>query len=154
MSSNQANRSARGKVKAELDIADTIGILGIILIVMLLVTQLMPIVGGIIIESFSRASAENVAKQLSSLITVSGAAPYKAELNYTPTKDIVYKISISSRTIKVTPKFQVSYADKSSSTQPFGISLNDKQLVEVNSFFIKKNFVDGESIYAFDAEKV
>jgi len=140
-------------MKASISITDTIGPLIIILIVILFFVQIIPNVFGVIIETFSKASAENVARQLSSLITVSGAATYKAELNYTPTKEVVYHVLIASRSVKVTPKIKVSYADKSSNTQPFGVNLGDREYFDVNYFLVKKSFLDGASFYDLQAKK-
>lgn len=108
-------------MKASITISDTIGILAIILITLFLVTQILPTVFSTIINQFSTYSAENVARQLSNLITISGSATYKAEINYSAkaqvpsgpgsTSEVLYKILIDSKTIKVVPKFEVNYAE-------------------------------------------
>lgn len=140
-------------MKASITISDMVGIFGVIVLVILFVTQIIPTLFSTLIQSFAESSAENVARQLSGLITVSGSAPYQAQINYTPTSDAVYQIVIDSKTIKVVPKFQTSYEDKSSSTQSFAVNLPNSQSTGVNSFLIKKNFIDGESSYAFSATK-
>lgn len=150
-------------MKGSITISDMIGIVGIIIAVMVFVTQIMPTLLSVIIDTFSKTSAENVARQLSNLITVSGAAPHRAEINYEmkahllssykSSSEVLYQVSIKSKTIKVTPEFKVAYAEKSSSIQPFAVSLADKDFKDVNSFFIEKNFLNGESSYAFDAKK-
>jgi hypothetical protein len=139
-------------MKGSITITDTIGILGVIGIVILFMVQIMPTLLQTMVVFFSKASAETVSRQLSNLITVSGAAPYRAEIKYFPAKEALYKISISSRTIEVVPYFKNAYAEKSSSTQPFAVGLNDGDYDNVNSFLIKKDFI-GESVYAFEATK-
>lgn len=146
-------------MKASITISDFIGPIGIVLIVILFVSQIIPTILSTVINKFSSYSAESVARQLSNLITVSGSATYKIDINYAPTKDVVYQVSIDSRTIKVVPKFGVSYADKSSSTQDFAVDLPSGKYTDVNSFLVGKSIFNsqqigyGESKYAFDATK-
>jgi hypothetical protein len=146
-------------MKASITISDFIGIIGIGLMVILFVTQIIPTALATVINKFSSYSAENVARQLSNLITVSGSATYKIDIDYAPAKDVVYQVSIDSRTIKVVPKFGVNYADKSSSTQYFAVNLPSGQYTDVNSFLVGKSIFNpqqigyGESKYAFDATK-
>jgi len=146
-------------MKASITISDFVAIIGIVGIVLLIVTQILPTTLSTVINKFSSYSAENVARQLSNLITVSGSATYKIDIDYAPTKDVVYQVSIDSRTIKVVPKFGVNYADKSSSTQSFAVDLHSGQYTDVNSFLIGKSIFTpqqighGESKYAFDATK-
>lgn len=138
-------------MKGSITITDTIGMLAMVILLVVFIAQIIPQILSVIIDNFSKTSGEHVARQLSNLITISGSAAYKAELNYIPSKDVVYKVFISSRTLKVTPKFTVAYADKSSSIQPFAVDLEDQDYVDVNSFIIRKEFVDGESEYGFSA---
>lgn len=140
-------------MKASIAIADTIGVIGVIGIVIFSLTQILPSLLDLIIQTFSKASAENVARQLSNLITVSGAGTHEVEINYMPLKSALYDVSIVSRTIKVVPKFTASYAEKASSTQKFAVGLSDRAFYEANSFLIKKGFSNGESTYEFNAEK-
>jgi hypothetical protein len=140
-------------MKGSITITDTIGIVTVAIMMVGFITQLFPQILSIIADNFFKASAESVARQLSNLITVSGAATYKIEIRYTPTKDVDYRISIVSRMINVMPKFKVSYADKSSSTQPFAVNLQNQEHEDVNSFLIKKELIDRESRYDFSASK-
>lgn len=132
--------------------SDTIGIVFGIFVLFLFFSQVFPKVISVITDNFSEASGENVARQLSGLITVSGAATYKIKIDYTPTTDHTYNILMEGRTVKVTPIFTVNYAEKASSTQPFAVDLNDYKQDGVNHFVVEKNF-DGESTYVFEASK-
>ena len=140
-------------MKASITVTDMIGVLGVVVIVIVFVTQIFPTILSTIIESFSKSSAENVARQLSNLITVSGSAPHRVEITYAPEKNILYDIFIGSRALGAVPKIKVAYAEKASSIQPFAVNLSDDEYVDVNSFLIKKDFFGGESTYAFYAKK-
>ena len=133
-------------------LSDIVGVMLIIVAMFLTFTQIIPKIISTIGESFSRASGENVARQVSGLITVSGAAPHEIQIDYIQTKEHTYNVEIISRTIKVTPNFKVPYAEKASSTQPFGIDLQDYKEDNVNHFIIQKKFY-GESTYVFEATK-
>ncbi|MEM3393665.1 MAG: hypothetical protein QXY79_01295 [Candidatus Methanomethylicia archaeon] len=105
-----------------------------------------------ITQIFSEASAFNVATQLSNLMTVSGSS-YFSEIIYTPTKDITYNIQIKSRLLKIKPNFDVPYAEKSSSVQPFATNFSDYSFSNVNSFTIIKRIVGDEFEYELHAKK-
>jgi len=132
--------------------SDIISVLFAIVVLFLFFSQIFPRVVATITDTFSKASGENVARQLSGLITVSGAATHEIKIDYIPTKQHTYNILIKDRTIKVTPIFKVAYAEKASSTQPFAVSLNDYEQDDVNHFTVEKNF-DGGLSYAFEAKK-
>jgi hypothetical protein len=132
--------------------SDTIGIVLVIFVLFLFFSQVFPKLISVITDNFSKASGENVARQLSGLITVSGAATYKIKIDYVPTTDHTYNIFMKDRTVKVTPIFTVNYAEKASSTQRFAVGLNDYEQEKVNHFVVEKNF-DGVSTYVFEAIK-
>lgn len=132
--------------------SDVIGIMLVVLTLFVFFAVVLPQLLSIITETFSKASAETVARQLSGLITASGASAYEIKIDYIPTKDVVYDVSVADRTIKIVPKFTVSYAEKASSTQSLGVNLNNYDQQSVNHFIVKKNF-DGESSYVFTAKK-
>jgi hypothetical protein len=128
---------------------------GFILVVLTLITFftiVLPKYLSTIIELFSKTSAENVARQLAGLITISGAASYKINIEYLPSRDVSYSFKIKNRNIIIKPEFKVSYAEKASSTQPFAVDLVEYGQEGVNHFFINKKF-DGESSYEFKAKK-
>jgi len=132
--------------------SDAIGIVLGVFVLFLFFSQVFPKVYALITDNFSKASGENVARQLSGLITVSGAATYKIKIDYTPTTEHTYNVLVKDRTVKVTPIFTVNYAEKASSTQPFAVVLNDYEQEKVNHFTVEKKF-DGVSTYDFGASK-
>ena len=132
--------------------SDMVTIMLVILTIFAFFTLIMPGILSMITEAFSKSSGEAVARQLSGLITISGASAHEIKIDYIPTKEFVYKISIKDRSIKVTPRFKVSYAEKASSTQQFAIGLNNFDQDDVNHFVVEKNF-DGASNYVFKAAK-
>ena len=132
--------------------SDIIGIILATLVVFLFFQQVFARTVSIITDNFSKASAENIARQLSGLITVSGAATYEIKIDYVPTTEHTYDIFVKDRTVKVTPIFTVNYAEKASSTQPFAVNLNDYEQNGVNHFAVEKN-LNGELRYVFEASK-
>jgi hypothetical protein len=132
--------------------SEIVGIMLVVLVEFVFFTQVVPRILSVIVESFSKASAENVARQVSGLITVSGAATREIKIDYIPTREHVYDVAVKTRTIKVVPKFTVPYAEKASSTQPFAVGLQDYEEENVNHFIIEKNF-DGASAHVFKAKK-
>lgn len=132
--------------------SDIIGIVFAILVMFIFFTQVFAKAVSIITDNFSKASAENVARQLSGLITVSGAATNEIKIDYVPTTEHTYDIFVKDRTVKVTPIFTVAYAEKASSTKPFAVNLNDYEQNGVNHFVVEKN-LNGGLGYAFEASK-
>jgi hypothetical protein len=132
--------------------SEIIGFMLVILTLILFFTVALPKYLFTLLELFGRTSAENVARQLAGLITVSGSSPYKINIDYLPSKDVSYSFEIKNRNIIIKPEFKVSYAEKASSTQPFAVDLVDYGQENVNHFFISKKF-DGESSYEFKAKK-
>lgn len=133
--------------------SDIVGIMLIILTLIIFFTVMFPRFLSTIIELFGKTSAENVARQLSGLITVSGAAPHEIRIEFLPSRDVTYSFSIKNRNIMVKPELKVEYAEKASSMQPFAIDLIEQEQKNVNHFFIEKNFEGGGSNYAFSAKK-
>jgi hypothetical protein len=133
-------------------IADTIGILAVILAVFLFFTQIFPKILDLIVEAFATTSAQAVSSQLAALITVSGVSTYKIEINYNPTKDLTYDVEASGRMLTVHPRYGVGYVKKVSSSSPYAVPLADFKYENVNLFKVIKTF-DGVSHYAFSAKK-
>ena len=129
-----------------------IGILGVILATVILFVWASHEIFSFISQTFSEASAENVARQLSSFMTVSGAS-YMSRISYTPTKKVTYNIQIKSRVLNIAPNFNVPYAEKSSSTHTFATNFSDYSISDVNFFNITKRIVAGEEKYEFSAKK-
>lgn len=94
-------------------------------------------------------SAQNTAVQLSNLITISGSAPYQAEINYNLPEGSTCDAVIKSRYLTITLKNE----NKDTDTQPFAVNLHDKEYDDVNYFTIDKKMVEGESNYEFSASK-
>jgi hypothetical protein len=130
---------------------DFLGIVLVIFLTFVTVAAMLPKLLELIIQAISLTSGESVARQLSGLITISGAAPYKIEINHTIEK-VKYDVDIQTRTILVKPKYKVPYAEKSRGIEPFAIPLQDKSYKDVNSFTILKELVGGKSQYEFEAK--
>jgi hypothetical protein len=132
--------------------SEVVGFALITLTIITFLTVILPKYLSTLIELFSKTSAENVARQLAGLITVSGSTPYKINIEYFPSKDVSYTIEIKNRNIMVKPEFKISYTEKASSIQPFAVNLIEYGERNVNRFFINKR-LDGESSYEFKAKK-
>lgn len=128
--------------------------LGIVLVIFLtfvVVAGMLPKLLELITQAISLTSGESVARQLSGLITISGAAQHNIEINHTIER-MKYDVEIQTRTIIVTPKYKVPYAEKSRGVELFAIPLPDKSYRDVNSFSITKKFIGGKSEYGFEAK--
>jgi hypothetical protein len=130
-----------------------IGIIVVILATVALFLWVSKEIFNFIINTFSQASGENVARQLSNFMTVSGAS-YACKITYIPTREATYNIQIKSRILKASPIFNVPYAEKTSGIHPFATNFTDYQIKDVNSFMIIKRMVSGEAKYEFSAKKV
>jgi len=137
-----------------LTIADTIGIFAVILAVFLFFTQIFPKILEIIIDLFSRTSAEVVARHLAAFITVSGASTHKIVITYTPAKEVNYNVYGSNRFVVLSPIYTTRYGEKSSSTQPYATPPdNFGPFNGVNTFIITKTFSEEGSSYVVQAKK-
>lgn len=54
-----------------------------------------------LIPIFAQGSAQVVSRELADFITISGVAPYKITINYQPTDNVFYNVSIDSRVVTV-----------------------------------------------------
>lgn len=135
--------------------ATTGEMIGIVLVTLLLIVTFTVVLSrylSTIVELFAKTSAENVARQLSALITTSAISPYEIKIDYIPSKDVNYKIYVFNRNLKIVPRFEVGYAEKGSSTQSFAINLENYERENINHFHIEKE-KDGETKYVFYAKK-
>jgi len=144
--------SQRERMKG-LTIADTIGIMIVILNLIAFFTQIFPKLLDMIVELFSKTSAEAVSRQLAAFITVSGTSTYKILINYTPSKDVIYNVQGSNRLVKVAPS-GTYYGESASASAPYATPPDNFGPFEnVNNFIIKKTFSESGSSYEVIAEK-
>lgn len=130
---------------------DFLGTILIIFLTLVVVAAMLPKLLDMIAESFALTSAESVSRQLSNLITISGASTDQIKINYA-VENVKYDVSISTRVLTMTPKYNVQYAEAKQGIQPFAIPLPDSFYGDVNSFTITKKLVEGESQYDFGAQ--
>ena len=131
--------------------SDTIGILLTIFTTIFFLVYILPTLFSTIIETLSKSSPEDVARQVSNLISSSAISTFESEIEYSPRKDNEYKIEIFDRIVKVSIKSKLAYAEKTESKKPILIDLLYKK-EDVNTFIISKKF-EGVSKYAFEATK-
>ncbi|MEM5854330.1 MAG: hypothetical protein QXG39_09270 [Candidatus Aenigmatarchaeota archaeon] len=118
--------------------SEMIGIALVIFSLITFFTVILPKYLSTIVELFAKTSAENVARQLSALITVSASSPYVIEIDYIPSREVTYKVSLFGRNLKIIPQFKVGYAEKGSSIQTFPIDLGSYESENVNHFHLEK----------------
>jgi len=141
------------------------GIIGMILIGILaaaLLYLLIEFVFSNMIPLFASGSVQVVSRDLSGLITISGIAPYKITIDYSPTADILYNVSIDSRiltasTLENNPKpMTISSGVSHYATAKTAIDNLKTSLVNAKSFEIKKTtqFSDQgrENVYSVTAK--
>ena len=130
-----------------------IGMLVVIAITVIIFLKEFQAITSVITNLVARTSSDVVSSQLSNLMTISGAAPYQIEINYTPSKSVLYDVSLSSRELNIKSKYKASYLVKLPSIHPVAIDLPDASYTDVNTFKVKKTVINGESVYEFIAQK-
>ena len=88
-------------MKGSITITDTISLFVIPLIILVLLSLLIKSFIEIIADSLISASTEAMSRTISSLITASGSATYKAEITYQTPKKTEQKLVIINRTVEV-----------------------------------------------------
>lgn len=141
------------------------GIIGMILIGILaaaLLYLLIEFVFSNMIPLFASGSVQVISRDLAGLVTISGIAPYKITIDYSPTSDIIYSVSIDSRiltasTLESNPKpMTISSGVSQYATAKTAIDNLKTSLVNAKSFEIKKEtkFSDQtrENVYSVTAK--
>jgi hypothetical protein len=141
------------------------GIIGMILIGILaaaLLYLLIEFVFSNMIPLFASGSVQVISRDLAGLVTISGIAPYKITIDYSPTSDIIYNVSIDSRiltasTLESNPKpMTISSGVSQYATAKTAIDNLKTSLVNAKSFEIKKEtkFSDQtrENVYSVTAK--
>jgi len=80
------------------------GIIGMVLIGILVVGLLYLLIEFVfanMVPLFSSGSVQIVSRDLAGLITIAGISPYKITIEYSPTADVLYNVSVDSRIVTV-----------------------------------------------------
>lgn len=130
-----------------------IGLLAIILITVIIFLKEFQMIFNEILNIVGKTSSDIVSRQLSNLITISGAAPNSIEIVYTPSKSILYDVTVKSRILTIKQKSGPEYLIRLSASHPFAVDLPDKTYEDVNTFKVVKKVVNGGSVYELYAIK-
>lgn len=122
-----------GSTIIELSIIFLIGIL-----VLLILSGEIPKVLSEVYQTIAEESSANVAIQLASLMSASGAAPYRIEISYTPSSKTLYYVKGEERVLKVLAKFQQIFIQKMESTAKYCVPFENFEFDDVNEFLIRK----------------
>jgi len=116
-------------------VTDAIFIMGVLLFLILLIQQIVPQM----LNLFNQAAVDSsdfVAKEMSELVTVSGAAPYQIDITYSPT-GAKYNLNIQNGILQTDLLKSPSEIQKTSAAK----IANDASgsFSDVNIFYISKN---------------
>ena len=136
-------------MKGQTKIYWTIGAFLVIIVTVLVFVEVFPRLTSIVIQIASSSSGEVVSHQLSNLLTVSAAAPYKITITYTPTKEGSYEVISSKKFLTVKSQFKGEEFVQTQEAQPYAAPFEDFSYSDVNSFHIIK---EGDN-YVFIAKK-
>jgi len=136
-------------MKAQTKIYWTLAALLVVGITVLVFVEVFPRVTQVILQIVSSSSGEIVSHQLSNLLTISAAAPYKINITYQPSKETTYTITGSGKFLEVKSQFKGKEFVQTREVQPYATPFKDFSYSDVNFFQIMK---EGDN-YAFFARK-
>ncbi|MHA1852018.1 MAG: hypothetical protein ACTSUF_00745 [Candidatus Heimdallarchaeaceae archaeon] len=138
-------------MKAQAKGIDLICILMCVVILLFFLLTVLPSFLDVVLTELVGSSAEVVARQSSGLITLLGATTYDAQLSYRFAENVLYSVSIDGRTIKITPHYKTSFAEKSPATTTVGIELGTYTLEDVNGIKVVKTVRDHTPSYKVES---
>lgn len=131
----------------ESKVPDLIGLILLGILASGIIFLLINFVFANIIPLFAEGSTEVVSRDLADLITISGIAPYKITIDYQPTDNTVYNVSIDSRvltlyTLENNPKpLTLSTGVSQYTNQKVAVGNSSTSLHNVNNFEITKTAI-------------
>ena len=148
-------RERLSKMKLQLEVKWFLAIFIVMLITMLILSRIVSIALTSLYQIVAESSSENVAIQLSSLMSAAGAVTGEIEINYIPStsNDVLYDVEIDSRgkEVEVTAKFIPIYIQKSSSEAKFCTNFSSQKFQDVNRLVIEKKEENGKFYYILSA---
>lgn len=141
------------EMKSQIFIKWFLSIFIISLITAVIISSIFPSFYQSIASFLSLASAEVVADQLSSLISVSSSAPTYIEITYYPTNRITYNVFSLNRRLIVYPNYNFPFMKNIWVERFYTVNLNNFEYYDVNKFLITKKRIAGNSTYSIDASK-
>jgi hypothetical protein len=143
------------KIKSQLKVSWLIAIFLVAAVTMLLLGRIVNIVMNKLYQEVAEASSQNVAIQLSSLMSSSGSAPNEIYIEYLVSKDVLYDVlSNGDKKIQVFAKFSQPFIASQSSTSKFCTNFTQSfEFRDVNDFLIQK-VKEGYFYYKISARRV
>jgi hypothetical protein len=128
------------KLKSQLEVKWFLAIFIVLIITMLILSRIISIALTNLYQIIAESSSQNVAIQLSSLMSASGAATYGIDIEYIASKDIVYDVLDQfARKIEVWPKYSQPFIVKGSFKSKYCTNFQEPfEFKDVNVFFIQK----------------
>jgi len=142
------------KTKSQLEIKWFLAIFIVTVITLLILTNIISTTLTRLYQEVAESSSENVAIQLSSLMSAAGSAPDGIDIEYVPSEGVLYDVSASGRKIEVLAKFSPIYIQKMPFESKFCTNFTDFKFNDVNKFSIQKIKENGVSYYKISAGRV
>ena len=142
-------------IKSQLEVKWFVAIFIVTIMTMLILSRLISTILDELYQRTAEYSSENVAIQLSSLLSAAGAAPYKIYINFQPSREILYDVSSNNKTLTVEAKFTQSYIQRMPYKSGFCTNFSDFSFSDVNEFLIEKSLDENRySIYRITSRRV
>jgi hypothetical protein len=142
------------KIKSQLEVKWFLAIFIVTIITLLILSKLVSVALSQLYRVVAESSSENVAIQLASLMSAAGAVVGKIEIDYIPSKDVLYDVKIGNKEVEVTAKFTQIYVQKMPAESKFCTNFTEGEFKDVNKFIIEKREEKGISSYIISAWRV
>ena len=142
-------RERLNKIKMQLEVKWFLAIFIVMLVTLLILSRVVSIALTKLYQIAAESSSDNVAIQLTSLMSGSGAVTGEIEINYVLSKDVLYDIEVDSngKEVNVMAKFAPIYIQKSSSEAKFCTNFSSQKFQDVNRLVIEKKEENGKFYY-------
>jgi len=142
------------KLKLQLEVKWFVAIFLVTIITILILARLVSVVLIELYQTVAEYSSENVAIQLSSLLSVSASAPYKIFIGFKPSREVLYDVSSKGKTLTVEAKFKQPYIQRMPYESKFCTNFQDFSFSDVNEFLIEKSLAEnGKSDYKISVRR-
>jgi len=144
------------RFKSQLKVKWFLAIFIILIITTLILSRLVFVALSALYQKVAEQSSENVAIQLSSLMSAIGAVVERIDVEYVPSKDVLYDVKVDedSRSVEAVAKFEPVYIQKLPSKSEFCTSFKGVEFKDVNRFIIQKKRENGNVHYLLIGGKV
>jgi hypothetical protein len=142
------------KIKLQLEVKWFLAIFIVTIITLLILGKLVSVALSQLYQVVAESSSENVAIQLASLMSVTGAVTGKIEIEYIPSTNTLYDIKIGNKKVWVIAKFTQIYIQKMPAESKFCTNFSDGEFTDVNKFTIEKREENGLSSYIISVRRI